>query len=107
MSSPALAVISSGALQPVRLTPISIASIRLAKSAEPATGLAALGQPLRLTTDPRAYALYLEALPYVAANYSMEVLDILLDLLDRAIAIDPSFAKAYEAKAPGVLDGLQ
>ena len=51
------------------------------------------------TVDPRAYALYLEALPYLASNYSPDVLDILEDLLDRAIAIDPAFAKAYEAKA--------
>jgi TolB-like protein len=53
----------------------------------------------RPTADTEAYALYLEALPYVASNDDADVLDSVLGLLDRAIEIDPEFAKAHELKA--------
>jgi TolB-like protein len=50
----------------------------------------------RPTHSPEAYALYLEALAQLdsaAENYQ----DV-IDLLDRAIRIDPQFARAYELK---------
>jgi TolB-like protein len=52
-----------------------------------------------LTDNPDAYALYLQALPYVASNADLDMLDIVIDLLDRAVALDPEFAKAHELKA--------
>jgi TolB-like protein len=48
------------------------------------------------TNNPEAYALYLEAL---AQLDSFDRYEDLTDLLDRAIRIDPQFAKAYELKA--------
>ncbi|MFT5501104.1 MAG: TolB-like protein [Woeseiaceae bacterium] len=68
----------------------------------------AIVQALRLQLAPRtarptdnsdAYALYLEALPYVAVNDDLDILDIVPALLDEAIALDPTFARAYELKA--------
>jgi TolB-like protein len=53
----------------------------------------------RPTPNADAYALYLEALPHIAANDQEDTFDIVLDLLDRALALDPEFAKAHEAKA--------
>jgi TolB-like protein/Flp pilus assembly protein TadD len=53
----------------------------------------------RPTNNPDAYALYLEALPYVAANDDLDILNIVPALLDEAIALDPTFAKAYELKS--------
>ncbi len=50
----------------------------------------------RPTDSPEAYALYLEAL---AQLNSTQPYQDLIDLLDRAIFIDPQFAKAYELKA--------
>jgi TolB-like protein len=50
----------------------------------------------RPTDSPEAYALYLEAL---AQLNSEQPYQDLIDLLDRAIFIDPQFAKAYELKA--------
>ena len=51
------------------------------------------------TDNAEAYALYLEALPYIASNEDLNVVEIVTELLDSAIALDPTFAKAYEAKA--------
>jgi TolB-like protein len=51
------------------------------------------------TDNAEAYALYVEALPYIANNDDPNVLEIVTELLDSAIALDPTFAKAYEAKA--------
>jgi len=51
----------------------------------------------RPTDDPEAYALYLEVLAqldFVDENYQD-----LIHLLDRAIRLDPQFARAYELKA--------
>ncbi|MDX1403930.1 MAG: hypothetical protein R3192_05310 [Woeseiaceae bacterium] len=56
-------------------------------------------QTSRSTSNAAAYALYLEALPHIAANDQEDTLDIVLDLLNRALALDPEFAKAHEAKA--------
>jgi len=53
----------------------------------------------RPTDNVAAYALYLQALPYIAANDDPDVLEIVIPLLDGAIEIDPAFAKAHEAKA--------
>jgi len=53
--------------------------------------------PDRPTENAEAYALYLEALALVESvdgNHRPAV-----ELLDRAIALDPKFARAYEAKA--------
>ena len=47
------------------------------------------------TENPEAYAIYLEALAQVD---SFDFQDV-IDLLDRAIRIDPQFARAYELKA--------
>lgn len=68
----------------------------------------AITEALRLRLSPRsnkpthnveAYALYLEALPYIASNDDSDVLTKVVNLLDRAIKLDPTFAKAHEAKA--------
>jgi TolB-like protein len=56
-------------------------------------------QAARPTPNAAAYALYLEALPHIAANDQEDTFDIVLDLLDRALALDPEFAKAHEARA--------
>ncbi len=56
-------------------------------------------QASRPTPNPAAYALYLEALPHIAANDQEDTFNIVLELLDRALALDPEFAKAHEAKA--------
>lgn len=53
----------------------------------------------KLTPNTEAYALYLEALPYIASNDDPDVFENVIDRLDRAIEIDPAFAKAHEAKA--------
>jgi TolB-like protein len=53
----------------------------------------------RYTESVEAYALYLEALPYIANNSHPDLPGIVIDLLDRAIEFDPRFAKAYEARA--------
>ncbi len=53
----------------------------------------------RSTDNANAYALYVEALPYIASNDDPNVLDIVIGLLDRALELDPGFAKAHEAKA--------
>ncbi len=52
----------------------------------------------RLTDNPEAYALYLEAVAY--ASFANEG-DIPkgIEVLDRATALDPQFAKAFELKA--------
>jgi TolB-like protein len=50
----------------------------------------------RPTNSSEAYALYLEALAQVD---SFDRYEDLTDLLDRAIRIDPQFARAYELKA--------
>jgi TolB-like protein len=50
----------------------------------------------RLTDSAEAYALYLEAL---AQADDSEIYQDVIDLLDRAIRIDPQFAKAYELKS--------
>ncbi len=51
------------------------------------------------TADAEAYALYLEALPYVASNDQSNALETVLRLVDRAIERDPEFARAHELKA--------
>jgi TolB-like protein len=50
----------------------------------------------RPTDSAKAYALYLEALAQVDDNENYQYV---IDQLDRAIRIDPQFAKAYELKA--------
>ncbi len=60
--------------------------LRLVPAAGPPTG------------DPQAYALYLEALAYREAEATYKLTEA-LELLDRAIARDPGFAKAWELKA--------
>jgi TolB-like protein len=52
-----------------------------------------------LTGNTEAYALYLQAIPYVASNADPDMLNIVIGLLDQAIALDPEFAKAHELKA--------
>ena len=49
------------------------------------------------TTSPEAYALYLEVLAQL--DSAGENYQDLIDLLDRAIRLDPQFAKAYELMA--------
>ena len=51
----------------------------------------------RPTDSPEAYALYLEALAQV--DTADERYPEVIELLDRAIRIDPNFARAYELKA--------
>jgi len=51
------------------------------------------------TQDAQAYALYLEALPYIASSDDPDVVNIVPELLNRALALDPEFAKAYESRA--------
>ncbi len=51
----------------------------------------------RPTTSPEAYALYLEVLAQL--DSAGENYQDLIDLLDRAIRLDPQFAKAYELMA--------
>jgi len=53
----------------------------------------------RPTENTAAYALYIEALPYIAANDDRDIIEKVIGLLDGAIALDPGFAKAHEAKA--------
>ncbi|MGI9394040.1 MAG: tetratricopeptide repeat protein [Boseongicola sp.] len=56
-----------------------------------------VAEEVRPTVNPDAYALYLEALPLLSplnGDYRPAI-----EILDRAIALDPMFAKAYEAKA--------
>jgi tetratricopeptide (TPR) repeat protein len=50
----------------------------------------------RLTDSAEAYTLYLEALAQLDDS---EIYQDIIDLLDRAIRIDPQFAKAHELKA--------
>ena len=52
----------------------------------------------RLTNNPEAYALYLEAVAF-AALQNLGDLPRGIEALDRATALDPQFAKAYELKA--------
>jgi adenylate cyclase len=52
----------------------------------------------RLTDSPEAYALYLKALALAIVDQPGDILNG-LELLDQAIAIDPTFAKAYELQA--------
>ncbi len=56
-------------------------------------------QTKKPTSSSAAYALYLEALPHIASNSEENSTQIVVDLLDRAITLDPGFAKAYEARA--------
>ncbi len=53
----------------------------------------------RLTDNAEAYALYLQALPYVTANSDPDVLEKVTPMLDAAIRLDPAFARAHELKA--------
>jgi TolB-like protein len=52
----------------------------------------------RLTNNPEAYALYLEAVAFAALQTDGD-LSRGIEALDRATALDPQFAKAYELKA--------
>jgi len=52
----------------------------------------------RLTNNPEAYALYLEAVAFAALQNDGD-LPKGIEALDRATALDPQFAKAYELKA--------
>jgi len=52
----------------------------------------------RLTNNPEAYALYLEAVAFAAIQNDRDILRG-IEALDRATALDPQFAKAYEFKA--------
>jgi TolB-like protein len=52
----------------------------------------------RLTNNPEAYALYLQALGLIGID-STEDLILAIQLLGQATALDPEFAKAYELKA--------
>jgi len=52
----------------------------------------------RLTNNPEAYALYLEAVAFAALQNEGD-LPRGIEALDRATALDPQFAKAYELKA--------
>jgi len=52
----------------------------------------------RLTNNPEAYALYLEAVAFSALRNDGDLVRG-LEALDRATALDPQFAKAYELKA--------
>ena len=52
----------------------------------------------RLTNNPEAYALYLEAVAFAAFQNDGD-LPRGIEALDRATALDPQFAKAYELKA--------
>jgi len=52
----------------------------------------------RLTNNPEAYALYLEAVAFAALQNDGD-LPRGIEALDRATALDPQFAKAYELKA--------
>jgi TolB-like protein len=52
----------------------------------------------RLTHNPEAYALYLEAVAFAALQNDRDILRG-IEALDRATALDPQFAKAYELKA--------
>ena len=52
----------------------------------------------RLTNNPEAYALYLEAVAFAALQNNGD-LPRGIEALDRATALDPQFAKAYELKA--------
>jgi len=53
----------------------------------------------RYTDNVDAYALYVEVLPYIANNDDPNLIEIAGDLLDRALSLDPDFAKACEAWA--------
>ncbi|MDX1406443.1 MAG: hypothetical protein R3192_18065, partial [Woeseiaceae bacterium] len=53
----------------------------------------------RPTQNTDAYALYLEAVASMVSNSGEEAVLVAEQLLDRAIALDPQFAKAYELKA--------
>jgi TolB-like protein len=52
----------------------------------------------RPTQNTEAYALYLEALA-LSTDFTHDGLVLAQELLDRAVALDPEFAKAYELKA--------
>ena len=52
----------------------------------------------RLTNNPEAYALYLEAVAFAALQNDGDI-PRGIEALDRATALDPQFAKAYELKA--------
>jgi len=52
----------------------------------------------RLTNNPEAYALYLEAVAFAALQNDRDLLRG-IEALDRATALDPQFARAYELKA--------
>ena len=54
--------------------------------------------PDRPTGNSEAYALYLEALA-LSIEFNEDAIDQGLSLLDRAIELDPEFAKAWELKA--------
>jgi len=71
----------------------------VAKSITDALQIRLVRDSSRPTQNTEAYALYLEALPYVAANDRLDTLAIVNDLLDSAIELDPAFAKAHELMA--------
>ncbi|MDH4071805.1 MAG: hypothetical protein OEV41_01725, partial [Gammaproteobacteria bacterium] len=52
----------------------------------------------RATNNPEAYALYLQAVALQSSAYAAD-LALAQQLLDRAIQLDPAFARAYELKA--------
>jgi TolB-like protein/DNA-binding winged helix-turn-helix (wHTH) protein len=71
-----------------------------------AVKLAGYKEQLALTSSAEAYDLYLQAnLAWPTAN-SAAALKAVEDLLNRAIALDPAFAKAYLHRARARLDGL-
>jgi TolB-like protein/DNA-binding winged helix-turn-helix (wHTH) protein len=71
-----------------------------------AVKLAGYKEQLALTTNAEAYDLYLQAnLAWPSAN-SAAALKAVEDMLNRAIRLDPAFAKAYLHRARARLDGL-
>ncbi len=69
----------------------------VARQISNALELTLMPDAIRPTDSVEAYALYLEAL--AMSDFADGVIDDAIDLLDRAIGLDPGFAKAWELKA--------